>query len=201
MRRGHLRLVSSPRSDGVPKRQEGQLRVLLVEDHLRVRHGLAAVLNGSPGIEVAEERIDPAVISARIRRWDPDVISLAVQLSGEAGLELMEQLRRDGPGTPIVVLTMQRSPALAQRAVQRGASGVVLKDHADSELVPAVRAAAAGATYISPVIALPDPFDGVRARARGVQPAAWPNGSAPAVTAPDGIGIRAVTVVPLPTPE
>ena len=87
-----------------------------------------------------------------IRSWHPHVISLAVQLSGAAGLELVERLHREVLGIPIVVLTMQRSAAFVTGAIDRGAKGVVMKDHADAELIPAVTAAAAGSTYISPIV-------------------------------------------------
>lgn len=140
---GQLQAVSRPR-----------LRVLLVENHPRIRQGLAAILGAAEELDVTEERIDPAQIMREIRRQAPDVISLAVQLDGEGGLGLLDRLRREVPGSPVIVLTMQRSAAFADRALHRGASGVVLKDYADSELVPAVQAAALGETYVSPRIFL-----------------------------------------------
>lgn len=154
MTRGHLRLVSPSGTDGARINHDVALRVLLVENHLRIRQGLAAILNACPGVSVAEERVDPAVILDRIRGWHPDVVSLAVQLEGAGGLELLDRVREEWPDAAVVVLTMQRSAAFAHRVLRRGASGVVLKDHADSELLPAVEAAVAGETYVSPRIAL-----------------------------------------------
>lgn len=148
VQRGHLRLVTGP----LTRSRAGPLRVLLAENHSRVRDRLAAVLSGATGFEVALETVDSAAIRGRIRRWHPDVVFLAIQLDSRSDIELLTQLRDDVRGTPIVVLTMQRSTALVQRAVDQGASGVVLKDHADSELVPAARAVAIGKTYVSPTI-------------------------------------------------
>lgn len=138
--------------DGTEANPDRALRVLLVENHLRIRQGLVAILEASPGLRVAEERVDPVVILGRIASWHPDVISLAVQLGGVGGLELLERVREEAPDAAIVVLTMQRSAAFARRVLRGGASGVVLKDHADSELLPAVQAAAAGQRYVSPKI-------------------------------------------------
>lgn len=153
MTRGHLRLVSPPTADGTANDHNDTVRVLLVEDYARIRQGLAAILRGSPDIEIAEERVEPEAIMKRIGQWHPDVISLAVQLDGKGGFELLDRVRLEAPEARIVVLTMQRSAAFAQRALERGASGVVLKDHADSELIPAVEAAAGDETYVSPLIA------------------------------------------------
>jgi DNA-binding NarL/FixJ family response regulator len=150
----HLQLVRPPSVAGDHSPHHDELRVLLVENHMRIRHCLAGILAGSSEIEVAEERIDPDTILERIRQWAPDVVSLAVQLDGAGGFELLDRLHREAPEAPVVVLTMQRSGAFAQRALERGASGVVLKDHADTELVPAVQAVALGETYVSPLISL-----------------------------------------------
>lgn len=148
MQRGHLRLVTCP----LARSRGGPLRVLVAENHPRVRDRLASVVSGAPGFDVAPERVDGTALRARIRRWDPDVLFMAIQLGCRSDIELLTELCDFGPGTPIVVLTMQRSTALAQRAVDHGAAGVVLKDHADSELIPAARAVAIGQPYVSPTI-------------------------------------------------
>lgn len=152
MRRGHLRLVPPSASDSETT-HEGPLRVLLADNHPRVRQGLAGVLSGVDGIEVAQEALDSSLILSQVRHWHPHVIFLAAQLGTVGGADLFNQLHRETPSTPIVVLTMQRSPAFVKHALDQGARGVVLKDHADTELVPAVHAAAGGGSYISPVIA------------------------------------------------
>lgn len=147
MVRGHLRLITS--SDlGV----RGPLRILLVDDHRAIRHGLAALLGDYVGVEVAQEQVDGDSILRRIRAWNPDVVFLAVKSSGRSGMDLVAHLHDEAPDTPIVVLTMQRSRGLMRVALERGARGVVLKDHADSELMPAARAAVGGRSYISPLI-------------------------------------------------
>jgi two-component system response regulator NreC len=71
-------------------------------------------------------------------------------MPGESGLDLIPRLVAEMPATRIVVLTMQRDPAFARRALGSGAHGYVIKDAADEELVQAVRLAAAGQRYINP---------------------------------------------------
>lgn len=147
MTRGYLRLVTPSRADA-----RASLRVLLLEDHPRLRQRLAAVLGDYVGVEVAQDRVEEESILRRVRYWKPDVVFLAVRSGGSSGMELLAHLHEHAPDTPIVVLTMQRSTGLARHALERGATGVVLKDHADSELMAAARAVVGGRTFVSPVI-------------------------------------------------
>jgi two-component system response regulator NreC len=70
-------------------------------------------------------------------------------MSGESSLSAIPRLRRESPGTQVVVLTMQDELAFAREALRAGALGYVLKDAADAELVEAVRSAAEGQTYLN----------------------------------------------------
>jgi two-component system response regulator NreC len=80
------------------------------------------------------------------------VLVLDLNMGTESSLDRIPQLLADAPRTAIVVLTMQNEPAFARQAVQAGAAAYVLKEAADDELVEAVRAAAAGGTYLNPAL-------------------------------------------------
>jgi two-component system response regulator NreC len=78
------------------------------------------------------------------------VLVLDLNMPGRSSLEAIPAIREESPDTQIVVLTMQREPAFARKALGAGALGYVLKDAADDELVQAVRGAAVGESYLNP---------------------------------------------------
>jgi len=126
------------------------IRVLIVDDHAVVRAGLRLLL-------AAEEDIDPvgeagsgreAVFQAR--SLEPDVILLDVVMPDQGGLEVLPTLLRERPETKVLVLSMQDEPAYVRQAFALGASGYVLKEAADSEVVAAVREVARGGRYVHP---------------------------------------------------
>jgi two-component system response regulator NreC len=78
------------------------------------------------------------------------VLVLDLNMPGEPTLQALPGLAEQAPDTAIVILTMQRDPGAAREALQAGARGYVLKDAAQTELVEAVRHAAAGRTYLNP---------------------------------------------------
>jgi two-component system response regulator NreC len=80
----------------------------------------------------------------------PDVLVIDLNMPGRQTLEALPELREEFPSTQIVVLTMQDEPAYAREALTAGVLGYVLKEAADSELVQAVRAAAAGDSFLNP---------------------------------------------------
>jgi DNA-binding NarL/FixJ family response regulator len=125
-------------------------RVLVVDDHAVVRSGVRHLLAGADDLEVVGEAANAreAVFQARALR--PDVILLDVVMPGESGIDALPKLRREAPGVRVVVLSMQDDPRYVREALAQGASGYILKDAADSEVVTAVREVAAGGEYIDP---------------------------------------------------
>src|SRR4249919_921298 len=80
----------------------------------------------------------------------PDVLVLDLSMPGRSSLEVIPEIRRAVPTTAVIVLTMHDDPALARAAMRAGAAGYVLKEAADTELLHAVRLAAAGEIYLNP---------------------------------------------------
>jgi two-component system response regulator NreC len=91
---------------------------------------------------------DAALRMIETRR--PDVLVLDLSMPGRSSRSAIRELVEAGSTTRVVVLTMQDDPAFARGAMRAGAAGYVLKEAADEELVAAVRAAAAGETYLNP---------------------------------------------------
>jgi len=126
------------------------IRVLVVDDHAVVRTGLRLLLDAEDDIEVVGEAgtARDAVFEARATK--PDVILMDVVMPGGSGIEATPQLLHEEPDAKVLVLSMQDDPSYVRQAFAAGASGYVLKEAADAEVVAAVREVAAGGRYVNP---------------------------------------------------
>ena len=108
------------------------------------------MLEAEPDIEVVgeAEEADRAVFESLSSR--PDVVVMDVVMPGKSGIEVMPALLQAVPEAKVLVLSMQDDPRYVREAFAAGASGYVLKEAADSEVVGAVRAVAAGERYVHP---------------------------------------------------
>jgi DNA-binding NarL/FixJ family response regulator len=131
---------------------EAPIRVLLADDHALVRAGIAALLRGIPGIEVAGEAGDGAEAIAFARRLQPDIVLLDIAMKGMGGLEAMGQVAAACPGAKVIILSMHTGEEYVQHALRAGAKGYLVKDSATAELDLAVRCVMRGETYLSPAV-------------------------------------------------
>ncbi len=128
------------------------IRIVIADDHAVVRSGLRLLLDAEPDFEVVAEAGDVDGARRYVRGHHPTVLVLDLNMPGGSSLDTIPVIRSESPDTQIVVLTMQEEPAFARQALSAGASGYVLKEAADTELVEAVRRAAAGETYLNPAL-------------------------------------------------
>ena len=128
------------------------IRVLVVDDHAVVRTGLRRVLDAEPDIETVGEapNAERAVFEAMAHK--PDVVLMDVVMPGKSGIEIIPTLQQNAPQAKVLVLSMQDDPRYLREAFDAGASGYVLKEAADTEVVDAVRAVAAGERYVHPTL-------------------------------------------------
>ena len=128
------------------------IRVLVVDDHSVVRSGLRRVLDAEPDIETVGEapNAERAVFEAMEHK--PDVVLMDVVMPGKSGIEGTPAVLQAVPETRVLVLSMQDDPRYVREAFEAGASGYVLKEAADTEVVAAVRAVAAGDRYVHPAL-------------------------------------------------
>ncbi len=128
------------------------IRVIIVDDHAILRSGLSRVLSAEPDIEVVGEAAsaDRAVFEALASK--PDVIVMDVVMPGKSGIEGIPAVLQAVPGVRVLMLSMQDDPRYVREAFAVGASGYVLKEAADTEVVGAVRAVASGERYVHPAL-------------------------------------------------
>jgi two-component system response regulator NreC len=140
--------AASPQGDdGSPT---PSIRIVLADDHPVVRRGLRMLLDDEDDFEVVAEAGDVESARRYVSGHHPAVLVLDLNMPGASTLKSIPTIRTEFPETHIVVLTMQPEPAYAREALAAGATGYVLKQAADMELVEAVRLAAAGERYLNP---------------------------------------------------
>jgi len=153
-RRIYLGVMSNPqlaRASAEPSSYRASLpiRVVLADDHELVRRSLRQVLRNEEDVDVIAEAGDLLTALRQVNGHVPHVLVLDLQTPDGSSVELIRQLRSRIPGTEIVVVTMEDSPAYAKAAIHAGASGLVLKEYAFQDLAVAVRCAARGEEYVS----------------------------------------------------
>ncbi|MET8896192.1 MadR family response regulator transcription factor [Streptomyces albogriseolus] len=123
----------------------GALRIVLVDDHAIVRHGLRSILERESDLEVVGEASAAAEAAAVVERTRPAIVLLDLKLSTAAdteGLDLCARLTQRHPDLAVLVLTTFLDDALVVQAIHHGARGYVVKDVDTTELLRSIRAVA-----------------------------------------------------------
>lgn len=131
------------------------IRVLIADDHCVVRQGLRVFLGLDAELEVvASEAANGEEALQLARQLRPDVVLMDLLMPGMDGITATEHIRRELPGTEVVVLTSALEDTQVIEAVRAGAIGYLLKDSHADELCRAIKAAAAGQVYLAPQAAV-----------------------------------------------
>jgi DNA-binding NarL/FixJ family response regulator len=128
------------------------ISVLLVDDEALVRAGLRMILETADDITVVAEAADGRGAIDAVRRHAPDVALMDIRMPGLDGLAATAAIRADRDPPSVVVLTTFNTDDDVFRAVEVGATGFLLKDTPPTELLHAVRLAAAGDSMLSPTV-------------------------------------------------
>jgi DNA-binding NarL/FixJ family response regulator len=124
--------------------------VLIVDDHAVVRAGLKLLVDAEDDLETVGEAGSARDAIFEARSLKPDVVLLDVVMPDQSGLEIIPQLLHEHADGKVLVLSMQAEPRYVREAFEAGASGYVLKEAADAEVVAAIREVARGGRYVNP---------------------------------------------------
>lgn len=125
------------------------LKIVVADDHNVVIHGLRALLESEPTMEVVEQATDGLTALQLVERLKPDVLVVDMMMPGINGLEIARQVCRRQPEVKVVMLSMHDNEAYVTEALKAGAMAYVLKASDAAELILAIREAAAGRRYLS----------------------------------------------------
>lgn len=131
-----------------PHRENRPLRLVLADDHAVVVMGLEAVLSLQPDLEVVATAGDGDEAIEAYRKHRPDVIVLDLRMPGTDGISAARSIRAEFPEARALVLTSYETEEEIQQALSAGVAGYVLKRGKASELIEAIRAVAAGKSWI-----------------------------------------------------
>jgi DNA-binding NarL/FixJ family response regulator len=126
-----------------------EYRILLADDHSIVRKGLRTILEEDGSLEVVAEASNGREAVDLCQSLEPHIAVMDVSMPQLNGLEAAAQLQRSSSPTRVIVLSMYRDETYILRALTAGAKGYLLKDTAEEEILPAIRAVIRGNSYFS----------------------------------------------------
>ncbi len=131
------------------------IRVAIADDHRIIREGLSLLVEGTDQIEIVAHASDGAELIDILSETEVDVVLLDVRMPRMSGFDVLEQIGRLGLDVAVVMLSMYGDPVYVSRSIELGASGYLLKNVGQDELVRAIRKVAEGKTYFQPEVSGP----------------------------------------------
>ncbi len=126
------------------------IRILVVDDHEVVRLGLSYLFQQYPGFSVVGKTATGKEALTFVERFRPDVVVLDVLLRNESGIDICREITARFPETRVVILTSYNNEDMLLQCIRAGATGYVLKDVGNEELIRAVRAAYQSESFLDP---------------------------------------------------
>jgi two-component system response regulator NreC len=155
-----------------------KIRILLADDHTVVRQGLRLLLIRNQDIDVVGEAAGGREAVAMCRELRPDIAIVDIAMPEMNGVEATRQIRQDGSGANVIILSMHKDAMYVRETLRAGAKGYLLKDAMDKDIVQAIRAVARGEAFLSPGVSatvlddyqkhVTDPLDLVTNRERQI---------------------------------
>ena len=128
------------------------MRILIVDDHGVLRAGLRSLLNAEPDLQVVGEAADGRTGLRLAAELSPDLVLMDISMPGMSGIQVTRQLKETLPSTRVLILTLHEDESLLREAIRAGASGYILKQAVEAELISAIRAVGRGDIYIHPAM-------------------------------------------------
>lgn len=141
------------------KREESIIKVFIADPYVMVREGTKRILENTDGFVVVGEAENNIEVLEKLETADCDVVVLEISISNGKGLHLLQELKKNRPELPVLVLSIYPEGYHAVRAFRVGADGYVTKEKTTDELLKAIRKVSRGQKYISPSFAEKLTFD------------------------------------------
>ncbi|MGH9629120.1 MAG: response regulator [Bryobacteraceae bacterium] len=129
-----------------------KLRILLADDHGIVRRGMRSLLEADPGTEVVGETDNGRDAVRLCETLQPDIAVMDIAMPQLNGIDAAAQAVKQNPRLKVIILSMHSDEAYIVRALTAGARSYLLKESAEDDLLPAVKAVATGKSFFSPSI-------------------------------------------------
>jgi len=130
-----------------------KIKVLVVDDHTIVRHGIYALLGLMQDIELVGEAINGREALDKVRKLMPDIVLMDIAMPLMDGMEATRRICKEFPGMKVIALTQYDDRAFVFPIIEAGARGFISKTAASSELATAIRSVYRGDSYLSPSVA------------------------------------------------
>lgn len=133
-------------------KKDSNIRILIADDHYVVRMGVAAIINNAPDMEVVAEAVNGDQAVELFSRHKPDLVLLDSRMPKKNGVEVAREIQERWNGARILMLTAFDGDEDVSRALSAGVQGYILKNSTGEQLVPAIRAVAAGECWLPPEV-------------------------------------------------
>jgi DNA-binding NarL/FixJ family response regulator len=134
-------------------KKEFKIRILVADDHYVVRMGVISILNHQPDMEVVAEASNGIQAVELFNKHKPDLVLLDARMPHKGGVQAAREIKIQDPSAHILMLTAFDGDEDIHKALTAGAEGYILKSSTGEQLVPAVRAVAAGTSWIPSEVA------------------------------------------------
>jgi two-component system, NarL family, response regulator NreC len=129
--------------------EQPKARILIVDDHAIVRHGMVQLANQQLDVEVCHEADSADAALAVLQQHELDLVIVDASLAGVSGLELVARIKAAQPKLPVLLLALLDDSLSLERALRAGANGYVLKQEPTETLVHAIRKVLSGGVFLS----------------------------------------------------
>ena len=125
------------------------IKVFILDDHQVIIEGIRSLLLDEKDVEWMGGSRTPEEMMAFLKRAQPDIILLDVNLPQKSGLELCREIKEQYPAIEVIGLSTSDQPSIIRKMQENGASGYLLKDAGKHEIIAAIHAVSRGKTFVS----------------------------------------------------
>src|SRR5690606_31240719 len=125
-------------------------KILIVDDHQLFREGVKRILDFEDSFEVVGEEDDGSVVVQLYRQFEPDVVSMDINMPGTNGVDATENLKNEFPDAKVIMLSIHDDESYVSHALKSGALVYMLKEMDADAIVQAIKVVAAGGSYLHP---------------------------------------------------